>query len=433
MTRRRTKADHLLLKIGLALFMLQGCAGKQQQPAEVVMTKRMYQFYFASKTDTIDTVSKKYNMTTDELIRINQLQAPFVLHDGQRLHVHKRAFDMHRDEEERLREETLNGRRCVRPQNAYTMDEKPPQVEYSRKRGWFWPVAGIAAVGATLAAALPKVAKAVGPSTSGSAGGGAPGPSGGPSIGIDPPGVPRGPMAPPGYAPGYGPSGPYTPGGIGVTPPGVNISSGSGGGASPSRGGSGGGGGSLWPLAAGLGAVAAAPLVAGAAMRKSSTQAAVGGCGRKQAIAAAPEAATAQCSICSACDDPLRLAWPLNNNVRAIKGGYKNGGILIINSEGERYVRPALDGYIASITFLSKDGFCQVIIDHPLAKVKTVYQGMVDGPLGYKIGDSVTTKDVIGAVRHNNDATLFFQLLEDGKPVDPQWFLGCPHAKNPYR
>ena len=94
-----SKQDKLLQKVNMALMILAStsCSAKQE-PVEVDQTKRMYQLHYVQPGETIDSISDLYGMKKNELTTINSLHKPYVLHSGQRLHVHKRKFqDYYKD------------------------------------------------------------------------------------------------------------------------------------------------------------------------------------------------------------------------------------------------------------------------------------------------------------------------------------------------
>lgn len=72
------------LCIAVTVF-LAGCAHNDDQLPEIVQVKKVTPYHRVSDGDTVGSVSRKYGMKQADLIKLNNLEQPYQLYDGQRL------------------------------------------------------------------------------------------------------------------------------------------------------------------------------------------------------------------------------------------------------------------------------------------------------------------------------------------------------------
>lgn len=68
----------------LSLF-LTSCAHKDMELPEIVQVKKVNPYHKVSEGDTVGSIAEKYGMTRADLIKLNNLEQPYQLYEGQRL------------------------------------------------------------------------------------------------------------------------------------------------------------------------------------------------------------------------------------------------------------------------------------------------------------------------------------------------------------
>ncbi len=68
----------------LTLF-LTSCAHKDMELPEIVQVKKVNPYHKVSEGDTVGSIAEKYGMTRADLIKLNNLEQPYQLYEGQRL------------------------------------------------------------------------------------------------------------------------------------------------------------------------------------------------------------------------------------------------------------------------------------------------------------------------------------------------------------
>jgi murein DD-endopeptidase MepM/ murein hydrolase activator NlpD len=87
------------------------------------------------------------------------------------------------------------------------------------------------------------------------------------------------------------------------------------------------------------------------------------------------------------------------------------------------------DGVVESVETTLLDGV-NIVIDHENG-LKTVYNSLADGDM-VSVGDAVAKGEVIGAVsitnrqEYKSGAHLHFEVLENGKSINPLNYLTLP-------
>lgn len=74
----------------LSLF-LTSCAHKDMELPEIVQVKKVIPYHKVSAGDTVGSISEKYKMTRADLIKLNNLEPPYQLYEGQRLVISVRS------------------------------------------------------------------------------------------------------------------------------------------------------------------------------------------------------------------------------------------------------------------------------------------------------------------------------------------------------
>jgi murein DD-endopeptidase MepM/ murein hydrolase activator NlpD len=72
----------------ILLGIIASACTREGPPSEVVYVKRLNPYHVVKKDETVESISQKYGMNEDALIKINRLKEPFKLVPGQRLVVH---------------------------------------------------------------------------------------------------------------------------------------------------------------------------------------------------------------------------------------------------------------------------------------------------------------------------------------------------------
>ncbi len=425
------KQKLLLCKITMALFVLDGCV-PQQVATDIEYQKRMFQFHYVRRGDTLESVSKLYDMSEKDLIYINHLKSPYHLTSGMRLHVHKKGFTDHVGEvmeDPKLPHhiERDKGNLELTDQEDFPGPKKNriPRTAHvvARHKGLGKLFVPLIAAGGALATLSPKIAFAAGPKGgTGSVGSGGsipsgktfPGGSAGKKITADP-----------------------------SDPPG-NLASGSSGNHLMKK-----GQGKL--MAANipgsfLDGDGQAPIVMRSALQKGEEEVedllketalpvlglATGGLGLGAALISSlenhkkvPVVRTAAATTSGCCGSNPCFTWPVNNKGRNFVFDPKNRRIVILNTHSERYVRAASSGVISKIiapTNTANMNMYTIIIDHSTPQCnstyRSVYSGLVKIPDTITVGRTVNRDMVIGEIKPCcNDSRLFFQILDSGIPV----------------
>lgn len=79
MNRKRIVASCLIA------VLLGGCAHEGEELPEIVQVKRVTPYHRVLDGDTVGSIAQKYGMTRAELIKLNKLEPPYQLYDGQKL------------------------------------------------------------------------------------------------------------------------------------------------------------------------------------------------------------------------------------------------------------------------------------------------------------------------------------------------------------
>ena len=74
-----------IIELSLLSLLLVGCASDEDKMPEVIQVKKITPYHKVSGEDTVESVAKQYNMTRAELIKLNNLEPPYNLYEGQRL------------------------------------------------------------------------------------------------------------------------------------------------------------------------------------------------------------------------------------------------------------------------------------------------------------------------------------------------------------
>jgi len=122
------------------------------QSAKVEKTKRLYQFHYVQKGERLSQVAKRYGMTEENLLHLNQMKYAKKVHPGQRLHVHKHKFDEFKSipivEANQLAMFTDYAVDKKRTEDSLEYAEKHKERNVKFKEGLLAPIAAVGAVGA---------------------------------------------------------------------------------------------------------------------------------------------------------------------------------------------------------------------------------------------------------------------------------------------
>ena len=83
-----------ILRASLLTLFLCGCARDGDNLPEVVQVKKITPYHKVSGDDTVESIAKQYGMKRSELIKLNKLEQPYHLYEGQRLIVTPRVSDV---------------------------------------------------------------------------------------------------------------------------------------------------------------------------------------------------------------------------------------------------------------------------------------------------------------------------------------------------
>lgn len=77
--------NNRIFKLCLLALFLGGCAHDGDQLPEVVQIKKVSPYHKVTDGDTVGSIARKYGMKQADLIKLNNLEQPYQLYDGQRL------------------------------------------------------------------------------------------------------------------------------------------------------------------------------------------------------------------------------------------------------------------------------------------------------------------------------------------------------------
>jgi lipoprotein NlpD len=84
--RRSTKKNtYAFLVSAMTLLFLSSCSTDVNNPPEVVIIKRLNPYHTVSEGDTVGSIAAKHKMTRADLIKLNKLEPPYRLYNGQKL------------------------------------------------------------------------------------------------------------------------------------------------------------------------------------------------------------------------------------------------------------------------------------------------------------------------------------------------------------
>ena len=72
-------------KLAIFTLLLGGCSRDGGDLPEIVQVKKVTPYHKVSGDDTVESIAKRYGMKRSELIKMNQLEQPYHLYEGQRL------------------------------------------------------------------------------------------------------------------------------------------------------------------------------------------------------------------------------------------------------------------------------------------------------------------------------------------------------------
>ena len=431
--------QRLLLKISIALFVLDGCS--KQDAANIEFTDRMFQLHYVKSGETVESIAKAYSMSKEDLIKINQLKSPFKLAVKQRLHVHKKFFST-RDEVteekevpehvEKVRKNLIIRDPEIRSKPTFSRTGVMPKtspvvVRHTGLGKVLLPIGALAATAAALKPGVSLAAPNVGSGTGNSSSAFSPAvqfpsrsrrssvpaiPSGTDSSGNNTADdiAPDNDNSPPNKPQQPNPSNSTSsnlPNISGVIPAGSTSGS-----SNTLKG---------TPVFAAL--TASVPVLGAAGLLASGLKG--GGIGGAIMSSKDPRLKT------FGCDARPCFVWPIGNKERKFvhtnlkkETPAKKGGIYILNSRGERFVRPANHGIIEKVIRPQNTGNRQlftVVINHSYGQCKsgykTVYADLTKISKWLEPGYFVGRDVIIGEIKPCCNTKMFFQILDGDIPV----------------
>lgn len=124
----------LLICSAFALI-LTSCSSvnNNEQPPEIVKVKRVNPYHKVSDGDTVGSIATKYGMTRSELIKLNKLEVPYQLYNGQRLVVNPKT---HNDDTKEIKVEESSVVTAINEDSAPKMEDHASELnETSDKEG----------------------------------------------------------------------------------------------------------------------------------------------------------------------------------------------------------------------------------------------------------------------------------------------------------
>ena len=82
-----------IFRLSLLALLLGGCAHDGDNLPEVVQIKKITPYHKVKGEDTVESIAKQYGMKRSELIKLNKLEPPYHLYEGQRLIVTPKVDD----------------------------------------------------------------------------------------------------------------------------------------------------------------------------------------------------------------------------------------------------------------------------------------------------------------------------------------------------
>ena len=82
-----------IFRLSLTALLLGGCAHDGDNLPEVVQIKKIDPYHRVKGDDTVESIAKQYGMKRSELIKLNKLEPPYHLYEGQRLIVTPKVSD----------------------------------------------------------------------------------------------------------------------------------------------------------------------------------------------------------------------------------------------------------------------------------------------------------------------------------------------------
>lgn len=82
-----------IFRLSLLALLLGGCAHDGDNLPEVVQIKKITPYHKVTGDDTVESIAKQYGMKRSELIKLNKLEPPYHLYEGQRLIVTPKVDD----------------------------------------------------------------------------------------------------------------------------------------------------------------------------------------------------------------------------------------------------------------------------------------------------------------------------------------------------
>jgi lipoprotein NlpD len=127
-----------------------GCAGNKDEVPEIVQIERVEPYHTVDEGDTVGSVATKYGMKREDLVKMNKLEPPYQLYNGQRLIVIPKTGDSQGEVQDQLTAETA-------PETGETPQEEAPateteqlngeeeqlddgEVESKKKSDYVWPI-----------------------------------------------------------------------------------------------------------------------------------------------------------------------------------------------------------------------------------------------------------------------------------------------------
>ena len=140
-----------ILKLSLLTLFLCGCARDGDQLPEVVQIKKIEPYHKVSGDDTVESIARKYGMKRSELIKLNKLEQPYHLYDGQRLIVTPKVneptepdtdISVRYNNENEKEASNIEPESSVEDSEASTEDETEDEPKLAvSKSNYIWPIA----------------------------------------------------------------------------------------------------------------------------------------------------------------------------------------------------------------------------------------------------------------------------------------------------
>ena len=125
-----------IIELSLLSLLLVGCASDGDKLPEVVQVKKITPYHRVSGEDTVESVAKQYNMTRSELIKLNNLEQPYNLYEGQRLIIKPRISD---NDDKPIQIQETDDQSVVSIESTNEAEQNPPLPEITHD--YEWPIA----------------------------------------------------------------------------------------------------------------------------------------------------------------------------------------------------------------------------------------------------------------------------------------------------